>query len=111
MKPARDEFIADLRGIKDRNQAETLKGTELFVTRDRLPQPQENEIYLHDLLGKRVMHEGVAVGVLTGFQNFGAGELLELDTGLLIPALFITSNETDVVVALPEDFLEDAARP
>ena len=36
LKPARDEFIADLKEVRDRNAAEALKGTDLFIARDHL---------------------------------------------------------------------------
>ena len=107
MKQASDLFIADLKGIKDRNQAEALKGTELFISRDKLPVAKDNEVYLYDLLGSNVILAGVTLGKLVAFQNFGAGELLELESGLLIPALFITSTGDAIEVNLPDGYLDD----
>lgn len=107
MKQASDFFIADLKGIKDRNQAEALKGLELFTARDKLPKPAENEIYLYDLLGLPVNHQGNHLGKLVQFQNFGAGELLELESGLLIPAIFITTTGETIEVNLPDGYLDD----
>ena len=107
MKLANDVFIADLKGVKDRNQAEALKGTELFVSRDKLPAAKDSEVYLYDLIGLTVTQAGVALGKLTQFQNFGAGELLELESGLLIPALFITSTGDNIEVNLPDGYLDD----
>ena len=37
--------------MNDRNEAETLKGVELFVAREKLPKLKTDEIYVHDLMG------------------------------------------------------------
>jgi 16S rRNA processing protein RimM len=108
LKPARDEFIADLKDIRDRDAAEALKGTDLFVARDRLPAPAAGEIYLADLVGRAVVADGKPLGTVAGLQNFGAGDLLELEDGGLIPVAFITASDGDVVVDLPEGFLDAA---
>jgi 16S rRNA processing protein RimM len=111
MKPAKDVFIADIKGITDRNQAEALKGTDLFVPRENLPEPEEGDSYLHDLVGKPVMAGDAALGEITGFQNFGAGELMELADGLLIPLAFMTKAGETVEVTLPDGFLDDDDTP
>ena len=101
-----DGFIAVLKNVRGRNAAETMKGTELFVERAQLPELGADEVYLSDLVGKSVAHDGSNLGTISGFQNFGAGELMELDTGLLIPAAFITSAGKIVDVSLPDGFLD-----
>jgi 16S rRNA processing protein RimM len=100
IKPAKEEFICTLKTVTDRNAAEALKGIDLFVDRARLPP----EPLLADLIGKPVMHNGQHLGVIAGFQNFGAGELMELENGQLIPVRFVTSH--DVTVDLPDGFLD-----
>ena len=40
LKAAKDDFIASLKNVNDRNEAETLKGVELFVSREKLPETQ-----------------------------------------------------------------------
>ena len=52
LRPQKDGFIAVLKGVTDRNAAEALKGTELFVPRDRLPAPGAGEVYVADLIGR-----------------------------------------------------------
>src|SRR5262245_48222364 len=47
----RSGFIAALKGVGDRNAAEALKGSELFIARERFPLLADNEIYVHDLVG------------------------------------------------------------
>jgi 16S rRNA processing protein RimM len=71
--------IAAIKGVTDRNVAETLKGVELKVDRDDLPETDDGEYYEADLIGLAVFDEGGdKVGEALGFQNFGAGELLEI---------------------------------
>jgi 16S rRNA processing protein RimM len=101
IKPAKDQFICTLGNVTDRDQAEALHGTELFVTRDQLP---KGETLLADLIGKSVTHNSSVLGSIVGFQNFGAGELMELDTGMLVPVSFIVSDA--VTVDLPDGFLD-----
>ena len=102
LKPARDHFICTLRNVPDRNAAEALTGTELFTTRDRLP----SELLLADLIDKPVTLKSSVLGTIAGFQNFGAGELLELDNGTLIPVAFIIATGETVEVSLPEGYLD-----
>ncbi len=102
LKSAQDHFICTLRNVPDRNAAEALKGTELFTTRDRLP----SELLLADLVGKPVTFKSSVLGTIMGFQNFGAGELLELGNGILIPVAFITATGETVVVSLPDGYLD-----
>src|SRR5437660_202550 len=51
LRPGPGGFIAVIKNIHDRDQAEALKGTELLVPRDRLPEPKAGEVYLGDLVG------------------------------------------------------------
>ena len=74
-------IIAHIAGYDDRNAAETLRGTELFINRDTLPDLKECEYYQADLIGFSVMRDGEKIGIVAGFQNFGAGDIIELDNG------------------------------
>lgn len=74
-------IIAHIAGFDDRNAAETLRGTELFINRDALPDLKESEYYQDDLIGFSVMRGGEKIGTVAGFQNFGAGDIIELDNG------------------------------
>ena len=108
VKPAADAFIADLKDVRDRNQAEALAGTDLYVAREALPAPADGEIYLADLVGKPVHAGEKALGSVAGIQNYGAGDLLELDSGELIPVAFVAAAGDVVSVDLPEGFLDPA---
>jgi 16S rRNA processing protein RimM len=99
-----------LKDVKDRNAAEALKGTNLFISRESLPSPEAGEFYLHDLVGKSVVAEGKALGIVTSIENYGAGDLMELDNGDLIPVVFITETTDVISVALPPAYLDPPSK-
>lgn len=71
--------IARVKGIADRTAAETLRGTELYIPRDRLPEPADDELYHADLIGlEAITADGTIVGEVIAIQNFGAGDLVEI---------------------------------
>ena len=71
-------YIAAIEGISDRNAGESLKGTKLYVPRDRLDMPEENEYYHADLIGCKAYENGTEIGTIIAVDNFGAGDLLEI---------------------------------
>ena len=75
----KEVFIVSILGINDRNQSEELKGTELYITRDSLPELDEENFYINDLLGMSVQNSsGEILGVVENFYNFGAGDIIEI---------------------------------
>lgn len=71
--------VARIAGISDRTTAEALRGTKLFVARERLPEAPASEFYHADLIGlKALTEDGTQLGEIVSVQNFGAGDLLEL---------------------------------
>jgi len=73
-------IIACTPQITTPEQADALRGLELFVPRAALPEPDEDEFYLADLIGLAARDpQGVPVGKIKAVQNFGAGDLLEID--------------------------------
>ena len=105
VRPQKDDFLCVLNNVSDRNVAEALRGTELFVAREKLPRLNEGEIYLSDVQGKQAEAEGKTLGRIIGFQNFGAGELIELEGGMLLPVSCIVSVTDTVTLNLPEGYL------
>ena len=107
-----EDFICTLKNVTDRNKAETLKGTELFITRAQLPQ---DELYLHDLIGAPIFNSDMPLGTIIGFENFGAGDLVEVKIEgraetVLIPynnAFIVEASKGKVVVNLPDDYLDE----
>lgn len=102
IKPAKDFLIASLKGVIDRNAAEALRGVELFGAREKMGE----DVLLADLIGRQVVTESSVLGRISGFHDFGAGEIMELENGLLIPVRFIQSTDDDVRVNLPDGFLD-----
>lgn len=78
--PQGSHFLAEVEGVRDRTQAEALKGTELYVPREALPDIEEDgAYYIEDLIGMEARDEaGKTVGTVLGVHNFGAGDLLEI---------------------------------
>ncbi len=82
--------IAALNGVADRNAAEALKGCRLYVSKDELPEPDEDEFYHADLLGLEVVQDGDKIGTVRSIIPAGVGDVLEIDCGpgqeaLLVP--------------------------
>lgn len=71
--------VARVAGISDRNGAEALRGRELWVAREAMPEPEQDAFYHEDLIGLTAVDEaGVALGTVVAVQNFGASDLLEI---------------------------------
>jgi 16S rRNA processing protein RimM len=91
IRPANTVVVVRFKGVKDRNAAEALAGTELFVDRSMLPDEGEDDEFYHaDLVGLAVKDEtGEAIGKVDAVHNFGAGDILEVTVdgrkGVLIP--------------------------
>ena len=65
--------------IKSREDAQSLKGERLYVDRAALPETEEDEFYLDDLVGLAAFDEtGAPAGRVAAIHNFGAGDLIEL---------------------------------
>lgn len=76
---AKGQLITRFKGINDRTAAEKLKGVELYVPRDILPEPEEDEFYFSDLVGlKAVLEDGSDFGRVSAVDNYGAGDVLEI---------------------------------
>jgi 16S rRNA processing protein RimM len=71
--------VARLRGVSDRDEAENLRGAELYAPRSALPPPEDGEFYYSDLIGlQAVSPEGATIGEIVAVQNYGAGDLIEV---------------------------------
>ncbi len=113
LRPAKGHLVARLRGVDDRDAAERLTNTKLFVPRERLPAPDEDEFYHADLIGLTAVDvKGNEIGKIAAVHNFGAGDLLEIApsvgaamlvpfTEAAVPAIDIKGGR--VVVVPPEE--------
>ncbi|MEO1543722.1 MAG: ribosome maturation factor RimM [Pseudomonadota bacterium] len=73
-------LVARVDGINDRNDAEAMKGCELWVSRAALPKPAEGEFYHEDLIGMTAVDaSGNAFGRVIAVENYGAGDLLDIE--------------------------------
>ncbi len=106
-------LIARLDGVEDRDQAEALKGLELYVDRSVLPKPRRGEWYLADLIGLRAeLGDGAPMGRVKAVHNYGAGDIIEVErperASLLLPFSKRCVPEVDIeggriVVDPPEE--------
>jgi len=114
-----DVLIAEISGIKTRNDAEKLGKTELYISRDMLPEAGEEEFYYEDLIGieARLDSSRKPLGVVTSINNHGAGDIIEIkmNNGKIELLAFTKSNipeinisEGYITIAFPEaEFLSD----
>jgi len=80
VRPAKDHLVARLSGVHDRNAAERLTNSRLFVPRERLPAPEAGDEFYHaDLIGLAAVDAaGRELGSVVAIHNFGAGDLVEI---------------------------------
>ncbi|MBO0347139.1 ribosome maturation factor RimM [Roseibium limicola] len=109
--------VTQFKGITTRNQAEELNGLELFITRDQLPQPEEDEFYYSDLAGVGVFDmSGKQLGKVAAVHDFGAGDLLEVRpargktfyipfTKEFVPE--VNLSEDRILADLPENYFSE----
>jgi 16S rRNA processing protein RimM len=104
---------ARLSGVATKEEADALRGTSLFVSRDKLPSLPDDEFYHADLMGLEARDTGGALlGKVLAVHNHGAGDLLEImgpgmKESLLLPFTLAVVPTVDlaagrVVIDLPE---------
>ena len=88
-QPINNGFAARIGGISTKEQADALRGTQLFALRSALPDLPDEEYYHADLIGLSVLDTGGAtLGTVRNVLNHGAGDLLEIGgAGLKDPVL------------------------
>lgn len=80
VKDAGKTAIARLSGVSDRSAAEALRGSLIEVDRSALPPLEEGEYYHADLIGLSCVDPaGDLLGTVVAVENFGAGDLLEIE--------------------------------
>jgi 16S rRNA processing protein RimM len=114
VRPAKDHLIVRVKGVDDRTGAEALRNLRLFVARDALPPPDDDDTFYHaDLIGlAAIAPDGRSIGIVAAVHNFGAGDMIEItpaaggDT-ILAPFTERTVPQIDlkakrIIVALPD---------
>lgn len=77
--PVAGGFGARLSDIQTREDAETLRGTTLWIDRTSLPSLPDDEFYHTDLIGLEVIDTGGKIlGRVKAIYDHGAGDILEI---------------------------------
>jgi 16S rRNA processing protein RimM len=101
----RGRFIVTFEGVSGIDEAEALRGTQLFAP----PLDDPDELWVHELIGARVEDtSGTVLGTVDGVQANPASDLLVLDGGVLIPLRFVVGSEPGVrvTVDIPDGLLD-----
>lgn len=103
----RSEGVAELRdaaghAVADRNAAERLVNVKLFVDRARLPQPDDDEFYLSDLVGLEAHDEtGKPIGQVSEIHDYGAGTSLEITRHSANPLIIPFTKDAVPTINIP----------
>ena len=102
--------VARVEGVADRAAAEALRGSLIEIDRSALPPLDDGEYYHADLIGMPCIDgEGEPVGRVVAVENYGAGDLLEIEQvsgkRALIPFRDGVADLRDGTVVVDPDFL------
>ncbi|WP_158412208.1 ribosome maturation factor RimM [Ilumatobacter nonamiensis] len=97
-------IIARFEQIADRTDAEKWTNVELFAA----PIDDPSALWVHELIGQRVVdQDGIDRGVCTAVLENPAAEIIETDTGALVPANFVvTAADGTITVDVPDGLFE-----
>jgi len=96
--PHRGRWIVAFQGVIDRTAAEALRGTVLTAE----AMTDEGTLWVHELIGSSVIDSaGVRRGTVVSVVANPASDLLELDTGVLVPLRFVTAHAAGIVTVDP----------
>src|ERR1700757_1186773 len=97
LSAARGAVLARIEGVADRTAAEALRGLRLYIERSALPGTGEREWYEADLIGLRAVgRDGRDWGKVMAFHDFGAGSVMEVSGGVMLPFTDEAVPEIDV---------------
>lgn len=90
-RPVAGGLGARVAGVANKDDADALRGTSLFVDRSKLPSLPDDEFYHADLIGLDAYDPGgILIGKIVAVHNHGAGDILEIaslghKSALLLP--------------------------
>lgn len=103
-RPHQNGWIVQFEGVAGREAADALRGRTLFAE----PLDDPDELWVHELIGSTVVDVGgVERGVVESVQSNPASDLLVLDSGALVPLVFVADRTPGRVVIDPPDGLFD----
>ncbi|MCJ8144901.1 ribosome maturation factor RimM [Ancylobacter sp. A5.8] len=122
LREAKDHFVARIEGVATREAAEALTNAGLFVSRDLLPEPEDEDDFYHaDLIGLAAeLADGTLFGRVVAVHDFGAGDILEIGpegggktlmlpfTKAVVPSVDIAGGR---VVVDPAEWAKEEAPP
>lgn len=98
-RPGADHFIVRPKEELQKEDWDALRGCLVHVSRDQLPEADEDEFYFEDLIGIPVYTVGeTPEGKVRAVQNFGADDLLEIDIPGMSSTVFVPFTRADVPV-------------
>ena len=102
--PHQDRWLVTFAEIGDRLSAQRYTNTPIFAE----PLDDPAELWVHDLIGATVVDvDGTTRGTCVSVVANPAADLLELDTGALVPVVFVTEHSAGRIVIAPPDGLFD----
>jgi 16S rRNA processing protein RimM len=111
-EPFQGGYRVQFDGIADRNEADRWRNRCVLAPRADLPEPDENEIYLHDLVGLTVeLESGELVGTVLAYYELRHDVMIEVERSsgaVMIPYRFVTEVDLEgkrLVVEPPEGLL------
>ena len=109
---AKGGLVARVEEIATPEQADALRGLRLYIPRAALPEADEDEFYLADLIGLEARDPaGVMIGRVRSVQNFGAGDLLEIQPAASGPSWWLAFTRETVPEVRLADGIIVVARP
>jgi 16S rRNA processing protein RimM len=95
----RDDFLLQLEGVGDRDEADLFRGADVEAEQEDLPALADGEVYVADLIGCRVFDAaGRELGEVTGSFPGGGHEVLEVkgEREFMLPLVPAIVTELDV---------------
>lgn len=114
-RPMNKEWLVRVREVTDRDVADGWRGRYLLADARTLPEPDEDEVYVGDLIGMRVDVDGRGtVGAVRDVYDAPQGYILEVETATgrpLVPfsddLVLSVDEEARIIVFAPLDGLFD----
>lgn len=111
IRSQREGYVVALSGVTDRTAAEALRGQSVSAVRSEADQEAAVDL-VADLIGRSVQVDGAIIGTVRSVEANPAHDLLVLDSGVLIPMVFVeplpagAPIETVLIATVPEGLLE-----